>query len=72
MISNFLTVLCIILTFGLWWWAIVDIVRLRFNNKTLKIIVLLVVIFFPILGSILYFQFKKRLIQKRRFQPNFK
>ena len=63
----------IILTIVLWFWAIMDITRSRFKNRTMNTVWLLIVLFFPVLGSIFYFQLRKKLINKepRKFQPNF-
>jgi hypothetical protein len=54
-------------------WALISIVRSRFKNPNHRTIWLIVVLFFPILGSIIYFQKRRDLItrQKRVFQPNF-
>lgn len=63
----------IILTIGLWFWAMIDIAKSRFKNQSLNTVWLLIVLFFPILGSIFYFQFRKKFTTKepRKFQPNF-
>ncbi len=62
-----------ILTLILNIWAIIDITRSRFKDPTMRTIWLVVVLFFPIVGSILYFQLSKKLINKepRKFQPKF-
>lgn len=39
----------------LWVWALIDILRSRFSDSTQQIVWLLVVIFVPLIGSILYF-----------------
>ncbi|MDT8415836.1 MAG: PLDc N-terminal domain-containing protein [Flavobacteriaceae bacterium] len=64
----------VFLTLALWFWAIIDITRSRFKKPIMNTICLLLVLFFPVLGSILYFQFRKRLVMKepRKFNPNFK
>jgi Flp pilus assembly protein protease CpaA len=63
----------VILTIILWFWAIMDITRSRFNNRNMNTIWLLAVLFFPVLGSIFYFQLRKKCVtkEKRKFQPNF-
>ncbi|MBX6379412.1 PLDc N-terminal domain-containing protein [Thermoflavifilum aggregans] len=43
-----------LLTLILWIWALVDIIRSRFESDTTKIIWIVVVILLPVLGSILY------------------
>lgn len=62
-----------ILTIVLWVWAIADIVNSRFKSRLMNIVWFLVVLFFPILGSIFYFQLRKKFTIKelRKFQPNF-
>jgi len=63
----------IFIAIALWFWAIIDITRSRFKNPFMNTICLLAVLFFPILGSILYLILRKKLIakEKRKFQPNF-
>ncbi|MCD4773948.1 MAG: PLD nuclease N-terminal domain-containing protein [Bacteroidales bacterium] len=62
------------LTIVLWFWAIIDIVKSRFKNQTMNTVWLLIVLFFPILGSIIYLLLRKKYTTKevRKFQPNFK
>jgi len=38
----------------LWIWAIVDILRSDFTDSTTKLIWLIVIVFLPVLGAILY------------------
>ncbi|MBX5439190.1 MAG: PLDc N-terminal domain-containing protein [Thermoflavifilum sp.] len=38
----------------IWIWAIVDILRSRFDSDTTKLIWIILVIFLPLLGTILY------------------
>ncbi|WP_425357621.1 PLD nuclease N-terminal domain-containing protein [Psychroflexus torquis] len=61
------------MTIALWFWAIIDITRSRFKNPIMNTVCLLVVLFFPALGSILFLILRKKLItkEKRKFQPNF-
>jgi hypothetical protein len=63
----------VVLTIILWFWAIIDITKSRFKNQTMKTIWLLAVLFFPVLGSIIYFQFRKKFLAKgpRKFQLNY-
>ena len=63
----------VILTIILYFWAIIDVTRSRFKKPNMNTIWLLAVLFFPVLGSILYFQFKRKFVLKksRKFQPNF-
>lgn len=63
----------LVLTLILWFWAIIDITRSRFKSQTMNTVWLLLVLFFPLIGSILYFQLKRKLTTKkpRKFNPNF-
>ena len=63
----------VILTIGFWFWALVDIAKSRFKNQTMNTVWLLIVLFFPIVGSIFYFQLKKKFTtkEKRKFNPDF-
>ena len=63
----------VVITIGLWFWAIIDITRSRFKNRNMNTFWLLAVLFFPILGSIIYFQMRKQFVTKepRKFQPKF-
>jgi hypothetical protein len=56
---DFLIILLISLSTFLWGWAIYDINRLNRRKRT-QSLWLMVVIFFPIIGPILYFQLKRR------------
>lgn len=61
------------LTAIIWIWALVDLVKSSFRNTLTKLLWLLVILFFPILGSIVYFQFARRykVPVHRKFQPVF-
>lgn len=62
----------LILTVVLWCWAFIDILRSRFENSNLRILWIVGIIIFPVIGSIIYFQFSKKFKkEKRKFQPNF-
>jgi len=63
----------IFLTIALWFWAFWDILRSRFKSPTMKMVWILAVLFLPVLGSIFYFQLRKKHLVKepRKFQPNF-
>ena len=73
MTENFIIIL-FILTAILWIWALVDIFKTKFQNSVFKIIWVLLIVIFPVLGSIIYFNFKnkKRSKQRRKFDPNFR
>ena len=56
-----------------WFWAIIDVVRSRFINSANRTIWLVVVLVFPIIGSLLYIVKRKSLVNpnKREFRPDF-
>jgi len=66
-----ITAACIAIT--LWVWALLDIARSRFKSPFLNTITLISIVLFPFLGPVLYFIFRKKLLQqeKRKFQPKF-
>lgn len=68
----FAITLCL-LTIILWFWALTDIVRSRFKKPIMRTLWLIVVLFFTLIGSILYFQMKKTLTTKEplKFDPKF-
>jgi len=59
----------IILAIVFWFWAIIDITRSRFKKPKMTIVWLIVVLVLPVLGSILYFQLRRK--EQRKFQPKF-
>jgi len=63
----------VVLTMTLWFCALNNISRSRFKNPKMNLVWLLVVLYFPVLGSIFYFQMRKEFVTKesRRFLPNF-
>lgn len=65
----------IILTSIIWSWAIIDLFRFRsrLQDSRMTATWLLVILCFPIVGSILYFQLKNRSFtsKPRRFNPSF-
>lgn len=70
--TEFLFGIFIVTSLVLWFWAITDIAGSRFAKGHQRTAWLVAVLFFPVIGSILYFQLKKRLIINRRvFRPDF-
>jgi len=55
----------------LWMWALVDISRSGFENPTMKWFWIILILFFPILGSIIYFQVGKKYTKNPRKFNNF-
>ena len=62
-----------VLAFVLWFWAILDVTRSRFKKTFIKVLWFLVVLLIPVLGSIIYFQFRDKFVFKkaRKFEPDF-
>ncbi|MFP4605163.1 MAG: PLDc N-terminal domain-containing protein [Bacteroidales bacterium] len=52
--------ICVLIFFSLilWIWAFFDIAKMQFKKPVLKIIWIVAIFLFPILGPILYFQLK--------------
>ncbi|PQJ79650.1 PLDc N-terminal domain-containing protein [Polaribacter porphyrae] len=55
----------IVLTIILWFKAINDITKTKFENDRLNRIWFLIVFFIPIIGAIIYFQLKRKFILKK-------
>jgi hypothetical protein len=72
--GKILIIAFITLALILWIWAILDITKSSFKQDRMKYIWLAFVILFPILGSIIYFQFRRKITNRvsRKFQPDFK
>ncbi|WP_366935442.1 PLDc N-terminal domain-containing protein [uncultured Christiangramia sp.] len=66
-------IIFIILTLVLWIWALVDILKTRFSSPIMQVFLILMIFLFPVIGSLVYFQFKHRFTDsKRSFEPVFK
>lgn len=63
----------IALSAGLWVWALIDIMRVRFKSHSTRTAMLVITLFFPLLGPLLYLAIRKSLITKgrRTFDPDF-
>ncbi|WP_421878266.1 PLDc N-terminal domain-containing protein [Marinoscillum sp.] len=56
----------------LWFLAIINLTRTRFDQPHYRTIWLVIILFFPLLGSIIYFQLKKNYAgNPRKFRPQF-
>ena len=64
--GNPLFILLLGLALLLWTWAFYDIATLRFRGGQKRIIWFLIIVVFPILGPIIFFQAKKRITQPKR------
>lgn len=58
---------------GLWIWAFIDIMRVRFKSNSARTAMVVLVLLWPILGALFYLAFKNSLIAKgaRKFDPDF-
>jgi len=72
-ITDILVPAVILLAIALWVWALVDLSKSRFKSVRANLLWLLIILFSPIMGSILYFQLKKGYTERRprQFQPKF-
>lgn len=72
MVSSSLAVVFVVLVAALWLWAAVDIVKTDFGRPSVKLFAILGVLFFPVLGPLVYFLVRKHLIKEpRKFDPDF-
>ncbi|NJW53221.1 PLDc N-terminal domain-containing protein [Salinimicrobium oceani] len=72
--TGLIYILPIFLFLIFWIWALLDLANARFKDVKWKLAWLLIIIFFPLLGSILYLLLKKNFKQSRRrsFAPEFR
>ncbi|KOF02036.1 hypothetical protein OB69_15035 [Roseivirga seohaensis subsp. aquiponti] len=72
-ISDILVPAVILLAIVLWAWALLDLSKSRFKSGRANLIWLSIILFSPVMGSILYFQLKKGYTERRprQFQPKF-
>lgn len=70
---NLLIILFVIVIPILWIWALIDMIKCSKGSRESLGVWLLIILFFPIVGSIIYFQIgRKRMLESREFNPNFK
>ncbi|MBO3099749.1 PLDc N-terminal domain-containing protein [Gelidibacter sp. DF109] len=50
------------ISIAVWIWTLMDFYETKFKKLNQKIVWLLLVLFFPLLGTIFYFRYKKDLI----------
>jgi len=63
---------CAVLALIVWIQSIRDIIGTNFQSQPLKVKWLVIVILFPVVGAIVYFQLKKRLTGNPKvFKPDF-
>ncbi|PZW41780.1 phospholipase D-like protein [Mesonia algae] len=61
---SFIYILFLLLVFAVMVWAIVDIFKSKNLQLRYKGVLMLGVVFFPLIGSLIYFAFKKEFIKK--------
>ena len=61
----------IFLSIILWIWAFIDICKLKFKSPLMKIIWLLAILLFPILGPLFYFHLKKNFSTRKKNKKYF-
>jgi hypothetical protein len=64
-VGVWLFALIILTPLALWLWALVDAIRSPFESDIAKLLVIVLMFWVPILGPILYFIFKDRLLHLR-------
>ncbi|WP_370687619.1 PLDc N-terminal domain-containing protein [Fulvivirga ligni] len=68
----FIVILFSLAVITLWIWAIIDVSYSRFKSQKINLVWYILVLLFPILGPIFYFQLKRYYLFKARvFNPNF-
>lgn len=72
-VALLLYILLSFLVLVLWMWALIDLVKSSKGSKEPMAIWALLILFLPLLGSILYFQIGRRRMRenKRTFDPAF-
>ncbi|MGW8123990.1 PLDc N-terminal domain-containing protein [Roseivirga echinicomitans] len=72
-LTDILFPLVILLSISLWVWALVDLSKSRFKSGRANLTWLIIILFSPVVGAILYFQLKKNFTERRprQFQPKF-
>jgi len=72
---NYILPIAVSLSIVIWFWAMIDLVtsRRKFKDPAKSTLALLMILFFPVVGSLFYFQLKRKLVnrRKRKFNPEF-
>lgn len=73
MVTSFLAIALLTAAAALWIWAVVDIFRTRFASPNTTLLMIVLVLFFPIAGSIIYFLIRRNFTKEEgpRFNPKF-
>ena len=71
---NYILPIAVSLSIVIWLWAMIDLVssRRKFKDPAKSTLALLMILFFPVVGSLFYFQLKGKLVnrRKRKFNPH--
>jgi hypothetical protein len=60
-----------LLTFFIWVFALIDCLRSQFEEPNQKLIWVVLIVFVPFLGPLIYFGLSRKGKRKRKFQPDF-
>jgi hypothetical protein len=60
-----------LLLIGMWVWALFDCLKSEFEEPNQKLIWIILIVFVPFLGPLIYLGLSKKGKVKRRFQPDF-
>lgn len=61
-VTTWFIVIIILIPLVLWLWALVDVIRSPFQSDMAKLLVIVLMFCAPFLGPILYFIFKRRIL----------
>ncbi|WP_407660184.1 PLDc N-terminal domain-containing protein [Marinifilum fragile] len=56
----------LILVIILWCWAFIDIQKSQYKNKLHKLLFFILIIVFPVIGTIIYFQFSRKFKRSKK------
>lgn len=56
---------------GIWGWSLFDCLKSEFEGSNQKLIWIILIVFVPFLGPLMYLGLSKKGKVKRRFQPDF-
>lgn len=64
--GDFLMIVFLILAIILWCWAFMDIQKSQYKNKLQKLLFFILIIVFPVIGTIIYFQFSRKFKRSKK------
>ncbi len=73
MVTSFFALVILAVVAALWIWAVIDILRTKFASPNTTLLMIILVLFFPVAGSIIYFLIRRNFIKEKgpRFNPKF-